>query len=101
MIKIDALEFYPKDNQDPDPRVILRFNFEMFGILFSHWKIRLKEGHYNIAPPFVKRDGKKSNFIQFLNKDDFVYMARTIIQAGVKEGLLKNPRHIKLNMEAK
>jgi len=98
MIKIDALEFTPKDNEDPDPRVVLKFNFEIGGILFTHWKIRLKEGHYNIAPPFIKRDGQKTNFIQFIDKEDFLQFSRTVLQAGIREGLLKNPRHVKLNM---
>jgi len=90
MLTIDSLEFSPKDENDPDQKTICKFNFEACGILFYNWKIRCKdERHYSICPPYVKHFEKKSNIIQFVDKEDFLNLARTVIQAGIEKGLLK------------
>jgi hypothetical protein len=85
---VDFLEFTPKDINDA--ACVVKFNFEVCGILFKSWKIRCKDGiHYNISPPFLKYLGEKSDIIFFTDKEDFMQIARTVIQAARESGLLK------------
>jgi hypothetical protein len=94
MIAIDHLEFQPKLPDDPDDKCVARFDFAIYGIIFKSWKIRCKDGcHYSISPPFVKHLGEKYNIIHFQNKDDFVQIARTVIQAAKDSGIIRrNPQ---------
>jgi len=86
---VDFLEFIPKDADDPDIACVAKFNFEVCGIRFYSWKIRCKDGiHYSISPPFVKHCKEKSDIVFFTNKEDFLHIARTVIQAAKESGIL-------------
>ena len=87
---IHDLTFLERLPDDPDDKCIIRFDFELFAIIFRSWKIRCKDGvHYSISPPFVKHLGEKSNIIHFKHKDDFMELARNVIQAAKEQGFLK------------
>jgi len=90
---IHDINFLPRLPDDPDEKCVIRFDFELFGIIFRSWKIRCKDGiHYSVSPPFVKHLGEKNNIIHFKFKDDFMELARNVIQAAKEQGYLKRGR---------